>query len=108
MAGWPHAKACASDGSLNPVSPHPARESSTGDMLPCVPAGRCDEDYETHLALMAEWCGERGADVWAYCLMPNHGRLSAVPQVAAAFRRGIDGDHRRHTRRVIFREGLGP
>ena len=65
----------------------------------------CDEDYETYLELMAEWCGERGVEVWAYCLMPNHVHLIAVPQVEAAFRRGIGEAHRRYTRHVNFREG---
>ena len=32
----------------------------------------CDDDYEAYLALMAEWCGRCGVEVWAYCLMPNH------------------------------------
>ena len=48
----------------------------------------CDEDHETYLALMAEWCGERRVDVWAYCLMPNHGRAGRKPKAKrqASFR----------------------
>jgi putative transposase len=30
------------------------------------------EDYQAYLELMAEWCGVRQVDIWAYCLMPNH------------------------------------
>jgi len=26
----------------------------------------CDEDYQVSLDLIAEWCGERGVEVWAY------------------------------------------
>jgi putative transposase len=29
---------------------------------------------------MAESCTERGVAMWAYCLMPNHIHLIAVPQ----------------------------
>ena len=65
----------------------------------------CDEDYEAYLELMAQWCGECGVEVWAYCLMPNHVHLIAVPAVEAALCRGIGEAHRRYTRRVNFREG---
>jgi len=36
-----------------------------------MPTFVCDEDYVTYTGLMAEWCEERGVEVWAYCLMPN-------------------------------------
>ena len=39
----------------------------------------CDEDYQEYIALMAEWCGKCGVQIWAYCLMPNHVHLIAVP-----------------------------
>ena len=39
-----------------------------------------DDDYTAYRELMAEWCLERGVAVWAYCLMPNHIHLIAVPQ----------------------------
>jgi hypothetical protein len=38
-----------------------------------------DDDYAAYVQLMAEWCKERGVDVWAYCLVPNHVHLIAVP-----------------------------
>jgi REP element-mobilizing transposase RayT len=28
---------------------------------------------------MAEWCSRCGVEIWAYCLMPNHVHLIAVP-----------------------------
>ena len=65
----------------------------------------CDEDYEAYLELMAHWCDECGVEVWAYCLVPNHVHLIAVPAVEAALCRGISEAHRRYTRRVNFREG---
>ena len=38
-----------------------------------------DEDYEAYLDEMAHWCAHWGVEVWAYCLMPNHVHLVAVP-----------------------------
>jgi len=64
----------------------------------------CDEDYQTYLELMAEWCAERGVHVWAYCLMPNHVHLIAVPDAEDSLRRGVGEAHRRYTRHVNFRE----
>jgi len=37
------------------------------------------EDYPTYLDLMAAACIEHGLEVWAWCLMPNHVHLVAVP-----------------------------
>jgi putative transposase len=63
-----------------------------------------DEDYAAYLELMAEWCGEEGVEVWAYCLMPNHVHPIAVPQTELSLRRAIGEAHRRYTRRINFRE----
>jgi putative transposase len=41
-----------------------------------------DEDYAAYLALVAEWCGRWGVAAWAYCLMPNHVHLIAVPEIS--------------------------
>jgi putative transposase len=38
-----------------------------------------DEDYRYYIAGMAESCRRNGVEVWAYCLMPNHVHLIAVP-----------------------------
>ena len=65
----------------------------------------CEEDYQAYLDLMAEWCARRGVRVWAYCLMPNHVHLIAVPASEESLRRGIGEAHRRYTRRINFREG---
>ena len=54
---------------------------------------------------MAEWCPRRGVELWAYCLMPNHVHLVAVPESADGLRRAIGEVHRRYSRRVNFREG---
>ena len=64
----------------------------------------CDDDYRAYLELMAEWCKRCGIEIWAYCLMPNHVHLIAVPNSEDGLRRGIGEAHRRYTRRVNFRE----
>ena len=75
---------------------------------------------------MAEWCDERGVDIWDASavhwrarlalagdarytarpgLMPNHVHMIAVPATAQALRLGIGEAHRRYSRHVNFREG---
>lgn len=63
-----------------------------------------DGGYAAYVELMAEWCRKEGAEIWCYCLMPNHIHLIAVPQTAASLRRAIGEAHRRYTRRINFRE----
>ena len=65
----------------------------------------CDDDYRKYLALMAEWCGRYKVEIWAYCLMPNHVHLVAVPETLEGLARGLGEAHRRYTRSVNFREG---
>ena len=60
---------------------------------------------EYYLEFMGEWCGVHQVAVWAYCLMPNHIHLIAVPQSADGLGRAIGEVHRRYTRMVNFREG---
>jgi putative transposase len=53
---------------------------------------------------MADWCQQRAVEIWAYCLMPNHVHLPAVPRSEDGLGRAIGEAHRRYTRRVNFRE----
>lgn len=53
---------------------------------------------------MSEWCNRCGVQIWAYCLMPNHVHLIAVPESEDGLRRGIGEAHRRYTRLINFRE----
>jgi putative transposase len=39
-----------------------------------------DEDYQAYLELMSEWCTKHKVQIWAYCLIPNHVHLIAVPE----------------------------
>jgi putative transposase len=65
----------------------------------------CDEDYQTYLIMMAEWCGALDVEILAYCLMADHVHLIAVPESADGLRRAIGEAHRRYTRMVNSREG---
>jgi putative transposase len=65
----------------------------------------CDDDYRAYIDLMVEWCGKCHVEVWAWCLMPNHVHLIAVPDSEIGLARAIGEAHRRYTRRINFREG---
>jgi putative transposase len=53
---------------------------------------------------MADACLRYEVDVWAYCLMPNHVHLIAVPMQPDSFCHAMGEAHRRYTGRVNFRE----
>lgn len=65
----------------------------------------CDEDYKVYISLMSEWCKKFSVEIWAYCLMPNHVHMIAVPTSEEGLRVAIGEAHRRYTRHVNFREG---
>jgi len=53
---------------------------------------------------MKEWCCKYDVAIWAWCLMPNHVHLIAVPQTESGLARAIGEAHRRYTRKINFRE----
>ncbi len=63
----------------------------------------CDEDFQIYIDLMAHWCAKYHVDIWAWCLMPNHVHLIAVPTDEAGLARAIGEAHRRYTRHINFR-----
>jgi putative transposase len=65
----------------------------------------CEDDYRLYRELMAEWCGQCGVEVWAYCLMTNHVHLIVVPSSSDGLAAAIGEAHRRYTRAVNFRQG---
>ncbi|HUX00707.1 MAG TPA: transposase [Phycisphaerae bacterium] len=65
----------------------------------------CQDDYLAYKALLAEWCRTYGVSILAYCLMPNHVHLVAVPTSVDGLRLAIGKAHLRYSRRVNFREG---
>ena len=64
-----------------------------------------DEDYRAYIRLMAWWCKACSVEIWAYCLMPNHVHMIAVPAREDSFRRAIGEAHRLYTLRINGRNG---
>ena len=62
-----------------------------------------EDDYRSYISLLAEWCRKCQVEIWAYCLMPNHVHLIAVPATEDALRSGIGEAHRRYSRMINFR-----
>lgn len=69
-----------------------------------MPVFFSDDDYRVYLELMNRWCDKHQVEIWAYCLMPNHVHLVAVPSTAEGLRLAIGEAHRRYTRHINFRE----
>ena len=65
----------------------------------------CAHDYKTYMNLLSEFSKCFAVEIWAYCLMPNHVHLIAVPFSEDALRGAIGETHRCYTRHVNFREG---
>ncbi len=63
------------------------------------------EDYREYITLMSEWCKLNNVEIWAYCLMPNHVHLVAVPASEEGLRKAIGESHRRYTRYINFLKG---
>jgi putative transposase len=53
---------------------------------------------------MSKWLAKHQVEIWAWCLMPNHVHLIAVPQKEEGLARAIGEAHRRYTRQINFRE----
>ena len=64
----------------------------------------CDDDYLAYIELITQWCSVYHVEIWAWCLMPNHVHLIAVPQNEDGLARAIGEAHRRYTRLINFRE----
>ena len=56
-----------------------------------------DGDYAIYRDLLAEAAGKAGAEVWAYCLMPDHVHVIVVPSDEDGLRRTFADAHRRYT-----------
>ncbi len=50
-----------------------------------------DEDKEFYLRTLSKYSQKWAFDIWAYCLMPNHVHILAVPQEEESLARGIGG-----------------
>lgn len=56
-----------------------------------------DADYVLYRDLLAEAAQRAGAEIWAYCLMPNHVHVIVVPSDEDGLRRTFADAHRRYT-----------
>jgi putative transposase len=54
-------------------------------------------DYALYLDLLAPAAERAGAEIWAYCLMPNHVHAIVVPSDEDGLRRTFGDLHRRYT-----------
>ena len=64
----------------------------------------CREDYQTYLDLMDDACRLFEVQIWAYCLMPNHIHLIAVPRTEQALAQAIGRGHETYTRFLNFKK----
>lgn len=56
-----------------------------------------DEDYALYRDLLAEAAERAEAEIWCYCLMPNHVHVILVPSDEDGLRRTFADAHRRYT-----------
>ena len=56
-----------------------------------------DADYALYRDLLAQSAERAGAQVWCYCLMPNHVHVIIVPSDPDGLRRTFADTHRRYT-----------
>lgn len=67
----------------------------------------CEEDYRSFERDLAEGAREHGLAVWAWCLMPNHLHLLAVPAGEDSLAAALGLATWRHARRVNLRKRRG-
>jgi len=63
-----------------------------------------DKDYAMYISLLSKCCTRYHVDIWAYCLMPNHIHLIAVPEMQGSLGRAVGETHRQYTLRINERE----
>jgi putative transposase len=56
-----------------------------------------DGDYRYYLKLIASAARTAGAEIWSYCLMPNHVHFLMVPSTPDSLRATFADAHRRYT-----------
>jgi putative transposase len=62
-------------------------------------------DHARYLAFLKEGAEKSGTSIWAYCLMPNHVHIIAVPSHADGLRSMFADAHRRYTNYINWRHG---
>lgn len=56
-----------------------------------------DADYKRYRTMVGQAARRAGAEIWAYCLMPNHVHLIVVPADEDGLRKTFADAHRRYT-----------
>ena len=56
-----------------------------------------EADYQLYLDMLADSSARAQAEIWAYCLMPNHAHIILVPGDEDGLRRTFADLHRRYT-----------
>ena len=64
-----------------------------------------DGDQTIYLRILASQARQRGVEIWAYCLMPNHVHLILTPQTETALASTVGETHRRYTSFINGRAG---
>lgn len=64
-----------------------------------------DADYRSYLNLVAKRKTETGVGIWAYCLMPNHVHVVAVPRENQGLAKLFGVAHHRYSKRVNAKYG---
>ncbi|MFC2251318.1 transposase [Labrys portucalensis] len=64
----------------------------------------CDEDYRAYLDLLKIYAPKSGTRLIAWCLMPNHVHLLAIPTEPDGLRAMLGETHRRYTARINTRQ----
>lgn len=62
-------------------------------------------DYALYRRLLAEAARKARVEIWAYCLMPNHVHVIAVPKTADGLRAAFADAHRRYSAHVNAAHG---
>ncbi len=65
----------------------------------------CDDDYQTYIEIAAEAFANAAVEVWAYCLMPNHVHLIAVPATPEGLAEAMGIAHQKYSLLINRREG---
>ena len=63
------------------------------------------DDYRVYLSLLRWWAPRTGVKIWAYCLMPNHAHVVAVPEDVDALADCMSNVHRRYSRQINAERG---
>ena len=63
----------------------------------------CEDDYQLYCDIMKKSCKKYEVTILAYCLMPNHVHLVAVPTSESALRFAIGEAHERYTKQINLR-----